>query len=422
MRVKQNIRFIVLVTLGPALLLANIYLVYRAIALNRELKIYEYDYASLNSIKYGLLNEHVWKAQISEILTQEIENAMQSKNLQPKLSKAIKNTIEAEIENILPDFDLLFISKSDIMATIRESELSAKIVSHLTGMALDIADEMEIEKVLFDGLSRAFGEIRQSEEKILSIINKYQCKDFDDCDAFLFREILLASEEEDTLLLYSFITTLALIIVILFMARSFRKTAFLLLTATSVTLLIPGLVLPFINLDARIDYIEVSLFGQEITFFNQVVMFQSKSILEIVSSLISHPDTKVISVGILVLLFSLVTPVFKLISSLMIHLGFIKSKTYIKFVLALGKWSMADVFTVALFMAYLGMNGLVNSNLSQLDQQQADTIINTANYTRFKPGLIFFVGFTLVGLVGGFFINHPEKNDRQKQFNVTEND
>lgn len=398
-----------LVTLGPALLLANIYLVYRAIALNRELKIYEYDYASLNSIKYGLLNEHVWKAQISEILTQEIENAMQSKNLQPKLSKAIKNTIEAEIENILPDFDLLFISKSEIMATIRESELSAKIVSHLTGMALDIADEMEIEKVLFDGLSRAFGEIRQSEEKILSIINKYQCKDFDDCDAFLFRQILLASEEEDTLLLYSFITTLALIIVILFMASSFRKTAFLLLTATSVTLLIPGLVLPFINLDARIDYIEVSLFGQDITFFNQVVMFQSKSILEIVNSLISHPDTKVISVGILVLLFSLVTPVFKLISSLMIHLGFIKSKTFIKFVLALGKWSMADVFTVALFMAYLGMNGLVNSNLSQLDQQQADTIINTANYTRFKPGLIFFVGFTLVGLVvGNFKIKNEE--------------
>ena len=86
----------------------------------------------------------------------------------------------------------------------------------------------------------------------------------------------------------------------------------------------------------------------------------------------------------------------------MIHLGFIKSKAFVKFVLALGKWSMADVFTVALFMAYLGMNGLVNSNLSQLDQQQADTIINTANYTRFKPGLIFFVGFTLVGLVGGF--------------------
>jgi hypothetical protein len=404
----------VLLTLGPALLLVNIYLVYRAIALNRELKIYEYDYATLNSIKYGLLNEHVWKAQISKILTQEIENAMQSKNLQPKLSKAIKNTIEAEIENILPDFDLLFISKSDIMATIRESELSAKIVSHLTGMALDIADEMEIEKILFNGLSLAFGEIRQSEEKILSVINKYQCKDFDDCDTFLFREILLASEEEDNLLLYSVFITLALIIVILLMARSFRKTAFLLLTATSVTLLIPGLILPFINLDARIEYIGVTLFGQEITFFNQVVMFQSKSILEIVGSLLSHPDTKVIAVGILVLLFSLVTPVFKLIFSLLIHLGIIKSRVIANFVLTLGKWSMADVFTVALFMSYLGMSGLVNSNLSQLDQQTADTIINTANYTHFKPGLIYFAGFTLVGMVGAYFIKSPQKKVNTK--------
>jgi len=34
------------------------------------------------------------------------------------------------MEKILPDFDLLIISKTDIMDIVRESELSARIANH----------------------------------------------------------------------------------------------------------------------------------------------------------------------------------------------------------------------------------------------------------------------------------------------------
>ena len=35
------------------------------------------------------------------------------------------------------------------------------------------------------------------------------------------------------------------------------------------------------------------------------------------------------------------------------------------FVLKLGKWSMADVMVVAIFMAYVGFNGMIASQLAK---------------------------------------------------------
>lgn len=398
------------------LVVINMCLIFFSISVNRKLKVYESDYATLNNIRYGLLNENIWKAQIASILSQEIENALQHKNLKPKVSLAIRNTIENEMDRILPDFDLVFISKADILHLVGQSDLSTNIVNSFSGFALDIADEMEIESILFNGLTRAFGEIKLSEEKIQTIVSHYGCKNADECDVLLYQEIMRAQEIEKKLLLLSIIATLAIVVFCLLLAATFRKQSYLLLVITSVTLLIPGLIMPFINLDARIDNLEVMLFGQNIAFNNQVVLFQSKSILEIVTSLLSHHDYMVIGVGVLILLFSLVTPTFKIISSVLIHFEIIRSEVFARFVYALGKWSMADVFTVALFMAYLGMNGLVNSNLNQLDHNSTDAIINTANYTHFKPGLVYFVGFTLLGILGTFSIFHSEL---QKQKTAT---
>jgi len=50
---KSNFKFIILLSIGLVLVLTNVCLVYRSIALNRVLKVYESDYSTLNSIKYA---------------------------------------------------------------------------------------------------------------------------------------------------------------------------------------------------------------------------------------------------------------------------------------------------------------------------------------------------------------------------------
>ena len=157
-----------------------------------------------------------------------------------------------------------------------------------------------------------------------------------------------------------------------------------------------------IEVDARINELNFVLLGQKINFTDQVLFFQSKSILDVVMILISGSAIDSILVGVLILVFSILFPVMKL-SSTGIHLlgkkklaenGIIKY-----FAFQSGKWSMADVIVIAILMAYIGLNGLLETQLKSL-KISADslTLISTHN-TALQPGYIIFIAFVLFGLV-----------------------
>ncbi|HLC17315.1 MAG TPA: paraquat-inducible protein A [Thermodesulfovibrionia bacterium] len=69
------------------------------------------------------------------------------------------------------------------------------------------------------------------------------------------------------------------------------------------------------------------------------------------------------------------------------------------FALELGKWSMADVMVVALFMAYIGFRGLVSSQLSQLSRASKHVEVLTTNGTTLQGGFFLFLGFCIASLV-----------------------
>ena len=51
-------------------------------------------------------------------------------------------------------------------------------------------------------------------------------------------------------------------------------------------------------------------------------------------------------------------------------------------VLKSGKWSMADVLVIAIFMAYIGFNGLVGSQMEGLSRSSEAVEIFTTNGTK----------------------------------------
>ena len=78
------------------------------------------------------------------------------------------------------------------------------------------------------------------------------------------------------------------------------------------------------------------------------------------------------------------------------------------FVFKSGKWSMADVMVVAIFMAYIGFNGIITSQLGHLKKAGQELVILTTNATALQPGYYLFLTFALLALfLAGFLTRKP---------------
>ena len=122
-----------------------------------------------------------------------------------------------------------------------------------------------------------------------------------------------------------------------------RNIAALILTIVSLSLLYPGLTKPILQI---VISAELPIIGKT-TFYEQ-----TQSILETVDTLYSTNNK---FVAILIFLFSVIIPVTKgviILAVLLVRKFPLKAKLY-RFVFIIGKWSMADVFVVGVFMAFL---------------------------------------------------------------------
>jgi hypothetical protein len=107
-------------------------------------------------------------------------------------------------------------------------------------------------------------------------------------------------------------------------------------------------------------------------------------------------------VAILMVTFSIVFPVLKLLSSAGYYANWrnARSNPIIKFfVLKSGKWSMADVSVVAIFMAYIGFNGIIDGKLGQMNMATPGPVVLTTNGTSLQPGFYLFFAFALLAMV-----------------------
>lgn len=70
---------------------------------------------------------------------------------------------------------------------------------------------------------------------------------------------------------------------------------------------------------------------------------------------------------------------------------------------------MADVMVVAIFMAYIGFNGIITSQFGQLSSAGQELVILTTNGTSLQPGYYLFLTYTLLALfLSGFLTRKPQ--------------
>lgn len=372
------------------------------------------DLAELNHIKYGLLSIDQWKSQVTIILEDEINKIY--------LSKENEQVLRAHIEVLLNTL----IDKVDKKIKKKNADSAGgRVTQSFINTFIDLDD---IKKGIPDYANAVIHEIKKAKTKrqikavLQDQLEQYSEQTFDIPDTPILNRILLRMDCKDVVSAriklaaevaarHDLIVKQVLLLIglsgLLFAAAAFSRTALLpaqaiFLVVSLLTLLIAGVTTPMIDMVATLSQMSLMLLGHPVHFENQVLYFQSKSILDVFWIMITHQDIEMKLVGILLVTFSVVFPVAKLVSSLLYYFDYRHAqhnRAIQFFVMHAGKWSMADVMVVAIFMAYIGFNGIITSQLGHLNSSDQDLVILTTNGTSLQPGYYLFVSYVLLALL-----------------------
>ena len=185
---------------------------------------------------------------------------------------------------------------------------------------------------------------------------------------------------------------------------SFNQMFGISLIVSSLCLIYLGLQAPFLEIEAYSTdlafKVPVDLGFWEKTFektFDGKIsyFYQNKSVFQLITLLFSGGN---IVVGIALLLFSVIFPLFKLFASLFVLIfpNQKHSSLFTKIILWIGKWSMADVFVAGVFLAYFSF-----SNMNVGVETSAKTLI----------GLYFFLGFVILSILSSYFVKKANDNN-----------
>ncbi|KIO37964.1 paraquat-inducible protein A [Shewanella sp. cp20] len=191
----------------------------------------------------------------------------------------------------------------------------------------------------------------------------------------------------------------------------------LLVIVIALALLIPGLSLPMLSLDGQAEkskFAQTSielmtedsevrgLLGSVSAFlgFNELegqveIYRKHRSILGTVEDLMQSGN---LLVGILIATFSVIVPTLKLLAqAVLVFARGNTAATLIRLINAIGKWSMADVFVVAIIVSYLAGNA---------KGQMGELIVMHA---KLEIGFWFFTGYCLFAIASNMLMTRPKQ-------------
>lgn len=409
-----------LLILGLSILLAGeAYFGEKLYMLSHHQKEIKEDYSETNNIMHGLFAADQWQDEVAGIIKHQVRNFSITKKQKRELQQEVEEVIMAVInkaEALVDKPSKTFsgkLKKFAIKTFVNTDKIKAQVPLFARQVIAKADDPANKKKASTMAIGK-FEEVKKtgyidSTTRVNVALNnrmyrKYQVNSRDE-----FNQKIVSSLAQIKTVTYNYcFGMLACIAIVLSLWWIFRKrtelhaTLFVMSLLFAFILLAVGLTASMIEVDARIRSLDFVLLGEHVEFKNQVLFFQSKSILDVVHILMSQSGIDSVLVGALILMFSILFPIMKL-SSTGIHLLGKKSiaeNRFIKyFAFQSGKWSMADVIVIAIMMTYIGLNGLLESQLAGLNVKSDFLTIITTNNTALQPGFIIFISFVLYGLI-----------------------
>lgn len=365
------------------------------------------DRIELNHIKYGLFNVDEWKKVVAEILTKKIREFEITEKERPKF----KRRIEEILQTILDEAWVVYRSKSGLITNIfldfsnAYRKIQSGIPDYADRVIAYLNDPMNREAIK-DRLIHAMNEMadrtigKMDYTEYDAIVLKYNAEDRTMCIRNIDNQIQTTRVPE---LIYIFSLCLCCsgVAAMILLGKNYGVQELVTVVVGACVLLFTGLSLPMIDIEATIASFSFTLVGEPVEFKDQVLFFQSKSILQVVWLLLKNGGAGLMLVALLVFSFSVLFPVAKLCASLVTIVQNRRPAHWLHrfLVFKSGKWSMADVMVVAIFMSYIGFNGVINSQLTQLAAFSGNVEIFTTNNSVLQSGFYLFTGYCILGLL-----------------------
>lgn len=390
------------------------------------------DYSNLNYINKGILSVTAWKNNITKIINRQIEDfeltQEQDSLLHLQLTKTIRALVDKADHAIQND-------KQNFKGIVRNWVVQnfihpAEIKNNAPNFSREIINEAlkdenkallkNIATSKLDDFSAATYDLQDSLE-IKAIHAKYNVEIGQDINTILQTNVdkLEDKNYKDAFTLSGIIGLFLAFWIFIVKFPELQKPLFFMSIILAIITLLTGLTSAMIEIDARINSIDFVLLGETIAFKDQVIFYQSKSILQLVNILLTTGKMDAFFVGILVLLFSAVLPLTKLISTEVYLFGNNKwqnNKILHWLVFKSGKWSMADVMVVAIFMAYIGFNGILENQMEYLNTKSETMNSIATNQTSLQPGYILFIAYVIYGLILSSILKGIIKKKIRKSF------
>ena len=431
--ITQNIKKLFsywMMILSILLLSSIVYSVNQLIETGRKTKSIKVDYAELHGVQYGLFNSSIWTEKISAVVNQKIDEFDFTGTNREEIKKYVETIVDTLIveadkkvrrENTKRGFfkSILGDTKQKITDELVDIRSLREKVPQFTEAVLNELEKPANQKVLKAVMKDKLHQLMESNLAIVdmskynAILKRYQCDTFETCSTLLYKIREEKAQEMKNYTIAILSMAFFLIILIILQGTKLKSVSLFILSMTSVALLVPGLMLPMLDIEAKISKLYFTILDKPLTFTNQILFYQSKSISDLVELLLESDELKMIFVGILLILFSVIFPTLKLFSTYLYFYSrsFIGNNAIVRFfTLKSTKWSMADVMVVSIFMSYLGLDGVVDNELDRLVEESAPINVITTNGTDLQVGFFLFLGFVASSFVLSILVENSRKH------------
>ncbi|RZM29001.1 MAG: 2-methylisocitrate lyase [Pedobacter sp.] len=405
----------ILLILGLSVVLAGeCYCGYQLRKLSSEQERLKEDYAMFNNITFGVFSVDLWREKIAGIITQKIKGFKVTDEQKKEMRQQVEKQLHGMVDQVVQEFNKPQkgiagkLKKFAFKQFVDPQELHAQVPSFARIIMARINSPKATQKLKGIATSK-FEELAEqtydSTETAYAKMTRHLFKEHGVKDGQAFNKHLEARLENIRKVTYNYayamlgcVAFAVLVWLILRKKAHLHTSLFVMSLLFALALLVVGVTVSIIEVDARLSSLEIFLMGEKLTFHNQVLFFQSKSIYGISEVLIQQPKPDSITVGILMILFVIILPILRM-TARGIHLlckpPIAENGVTRYFAFESGKWDMADVMVVGIAMTYIGLNGILKSQLTDLNIKNEFLTTATVNYTALQPGYIIFVGYVI---------------------------
>jgi hypothetical protein len=392
------------------LFLASIFSAYKIYNSEQTLRQYKSDIVELSHIEYGLLNVETWENLLADVIVSKLDDFDSGDTDKSEMKKSVG----VLLKTLIDDYEKVVQKKNsgELFGSLKNSLYASafadikKDIPMLTDKVmafLDVSNNKDgIKEYIVLQLKKYTKNSfpKTDYTNVNNIVEKYEGNSQVDTVTIIKQKVDQLNSDTKMYLIF-LAAAFICFSVSLITLKNITKTEYYISILFSFLLLFLGVTLPMIEIDARISEISFTFLEENISFTNQVLFYKSKSIYEVVTLMMAQHKFDLMTVGILIFLFSVLFPVFKLLStSVYLMSSKLKKNKIIQFfIFKTGKWSMADVFVIAIIMAFIGFEGIISEQLNQLSTLGESIDILTTNNSSILFGFYAFTAFVIVSLL-----------------------